>query len=90
MERNTSNIRRMAFECEDCRRIAILDVVEFDGVMACRGEPSLVRRYCQSIHLGIRVGDGAGADAAESFPESVEYGVSLRRQFGIRRVPRMC
>jgi hypothetical protein len=51
MERNASDVARVAIEGEDCVRVGRLYVVELDGVVAGRGEIAFVGRNAKSVDL---------------------------------------
>lgn len=72
MERNASDIGGVSVESEDSVGIGRFDVVELYGVVAGGGEVALVGRNAEAVYLRVRVGDCAGADAAEGFPEAFE------------------
>ena len=61
----------MTVEGEDGIRIRGLDVVELDRVVAGRSKVALVGGYAEPVHLGVGMGDGAGADARKGFPEAL-------------------
>lgn len=42
-------------------------------MVARGGEVALVGGDAEAVHLRVGVGDGAGADAAESFPEALVW-----------------
>jgi hypothetical protein len=80
----------MTVEGEDGIRVGRLDVVELDRVVAGGGEVALVGGDTEPVHLGVGVGNGARADAAEGFPEALfAMSVGLRHGTAIRKVYRI-
>jgi hypothetical protein len=71
VERHTSNVVGMALERENGGWICRFDVEEFYGVVSRGSKESLVRRYAEAIHLGVRMRDRATADTTQGLPESV-------------------
>lgn len=69
VECDAGDVGRVPVEGQDGVWVGRLDVVELDRVVAGGGEVALVRRDAEAVHLRVGVGDGAGADAAEGFPE---------------------
>ncbi len=70
MERDARDVGRVPVKGEDGVGVGRLDVVELDGVVAGGGEVALVGRDAEPVDLRVGVGDGAGADAGEGFPEA--------------------
>jgi hypothetical protein len=71
VEGDACDVGRVAVKGQDRIRIRRLDVVELDRVVAGGGEVALVGRDAETVHLRVGVGDSAGADAAEGFPETL-------------------
>lgn len=71
MERNSSNIIGMSLKGEKRIRVGGLDIVELDGMMARGSQETLVGRYAQTIDLGVRMLNSAGADSRQGLPESI-------------------
>lgn len=84
MKGDASDVGRVAVKGEDRIRVRRLDIVELDRVVACGSEVALVGRDAEAVDLRIGVGDGARADAAESFPEPLRcVSVGSRRSASV-------
>lgn len=70
MERNTSDVGRVAFEGEHRVWVRGFDLVELDCVVARSSEEAFIGGDAKAIDLRIGVGDGAAADTGEGFPEA--------------------
>jgi hypothetical protein len=71
VECDSGDVSGMALKSHQWVRVARLGVKQLDIVMARNGEILLVGGDAESIDLRVRVLNGAGADARESFPEAV-------------------
>ena len=69
VEGHARNVTGVTLEGEEGVGVGRFDVVQFDRVMAGRGEVALVRRDTQSVDLGVGMLDGTRADAGEGLPE---------------------
>jgi hypothetical protein len=70
VESYARDVGGVSVEGEDGIGVGGFDVVELDRVVAGGREVALVGRDAKAVDLGVWVGDCAGADAAESFPEA--------------------
>ena len=70
MEGYACDVPGVAFERKQGVRVRRFDIVELDGVVAGRGQESLVWGDAQSIDLRIWVLYGSRADSGEGLPES--------------------
>lgn len=71
VERDAGDVGRVPVKGEDGVGVGGLDIVELDGMVAGGGKVAFVRGDAEAVYLRVRVGDGAGADAAEGFPEAL-------------------
>lgn len=60
----------MAVESKDCVWVGGLDIVELDRVVPGGSEVSFIGRDAEAIDLRVWVGNRAGANAGQRFPES--------------------
>ena len=70
MKGYTRNIAGMAFESEYGAWIGRADIVKLDVVATSGREIALVRRDAETVDLGVRVLNGAGADSRKGLPEA--------------------
>lgn len=70
VKRHAGNVPSVTLKCQQRVGIRRLDIVELDGVVARRGQKSLVGGNAEPVHLGIGMLDRARANARQSFPES--------------------
>jgi len=73
VECDASNVIVVTFKGHDRIRIGGLDIVESDDMATSSSEEFLVGRYAEAVHLGLRMLDGARADARESLPETSRH-----------------
>lgn len=71
VEGDAGDVASVSIEGKDCVGIGRLDVVELYRMMAGGGEVAFVGRDTEAVYLRVWVGDGAGADAREGFPEAL-------------------
>jgi len=86
VESNARDVICVSLEGEDCGRIGRFDVIKLNGVMAGSGEVAFVRRDAQAVYLAVWMGNCAGANATEGFPEASENGLVLMRARGVIRM----
>lgn len=60
----------MAVKGKDRIRVGRLDIVELDCMVASGGKVAFIGRDAKAIDLRVWVGDRAGANAGQRFPES--------------------
>lgn len=70
VERDAGDVARVAVEGEYGVGVRGADVVKLDIVVSGGGEIALVGGDAETIDLGVRVLDCAGADAGKGFPEA--------------------
>jgi hypothetical protein len=71
VECDSGDVASVALKSHERVRVARLGVKQLDIVVTRNGEVLLVGGNAESIDLRVRVLNGAGADARESFPEAV-------------------
>jgi hypothetical protein len=67
---DAGDVTGVSVEGENRIGVGALDVVELDRVVPRRGKVALVGRDAEAVYLRVGVGDCAGADAGEGFPET--------------------
>lgn len=70
VECDPRHVAAVTLKCEEGVWVCGFDVVEFDRVMACRGEEAFVGRDAEAIDLRVRMLDRSRADARESLPKA--------------------
>ena len=83
MESHARDVVCVSLEGEDGRRIGRFDVIKLYGVMAGSGEVAFVRGDAEAVYLAVWVGNCAGANATERFPEAGYDGLASIRTKGV-------
>lgn len=70
MESNPGDVSAMTLEGHHRVGIGGLDVEQFDMMTSRCGKEALVGSDAETVHLGLGMLDGAGADSGESLPKA--------------------